>query len=215
MEQRKKGYRFSTGLIAGVSSVFIIAGGVAAWWGWTATRGEQAPPWVPEFLQPKSQDQQDPSQDQQDPVKKNPQQIQAKIYWLKVTDNRLDLAATSMAMEAQQPNVAVEKALKSLLEGNIQEPNYTSTIPEGTKLRSVTFQEDGIHIDLSQEFAFGGGSASMMGRVGQIVYTATSLDPEANVWLEVQGEPLEYLGGEGLYIPQPLTREKFKANYQL
>lgn len=206
MEQQKKGYQFSTGLIAGVSSVLIIAGGVAAWWAWTTIKGEQAPPWVPEFLQPNSQD----------PGKNNPKEIQAKIYWLKVTNNQLDLAATSMGIEgSQQPNVAVEKALERLLEGNVQKPDYTSTIPKGTKLRSVTFQQDGIHIDLSQEFVSGGGSTSMMGRVGQVVYTATSLDKEAKVWLEVQGQPLEYLGGEGLYIPQPLTREKFKANYQL
>jgi len=48
-----------------------------------------------------------------------------------------------------------------------------------------------------------------------VLYTATSLDPEAKVWLEVQGEPLEYLGGEGVYIPQPLTRNEFQANYEL
>lgn len=206
MQQQKKGYQFSTGLIAGVSSVLIIAGGFAAWWAWTIIKGEQAPPWVPEVLQ----------SDPQNPVKSNQNEIQAKVYWIKVTDNKLDLAATSMGIEqSQQPNVAVEKALGRLLEGKVNDNNYTSTIPEGTKLRSVTFQEDGIHIDLSQEFTFGGGSTSMMGRVGQIVYTATSLDPKAKVWLEVQGKPLEYLGGEGLYVPQPLTREKFKANYQL
>ena len=205
MQEQKKGYQFSTGLIAGVSTVVILAGGFAAWWAWTAIlKGEQTPPWVSEPAQPN-----DPK-----PPENPVDQVEAEVYWLKVTDNKIELAAKSMQVESAEKSVVVEKALKQLLSGT-QEGDYTTTIPEATQLRSVSFQADGIHIDLSEEFTFGGGSTSMMGRVGQILYTATSLDPEANVWLEVQGDPLEYLGGEGLYIPQPLTRNEFQANYQL
>jgi len=222
MQQQKKGYQFSKGLIAGVSSVVIITGGFATWWAWTAIKGEQAPPWVPEQLKSNQQqsDSQDSSKNQPNSSKNqsnssqtNSQQIQVKVYWL---NDKLELASTSIGIEqSQNRSVVVEKALKHLLEEGVTQGNYSSTIPEGTQLRSVTFQEDGIHIDLSQEFTLGGGSTSMMGRLGQVLYTATSLDPEAKVWLEIQGEPLEYLGGEGVYIPQPLTRKKFKANYQL
>ncbi len=204
MQEQKKGYQFSTGLIAGVSSVLIIAGGFAAWWAWTAIKGEQTPPWVSEPAEPSDPKPSDPPADK----------VEAEVYWLKVIDNKIELAAQPMVVEQAEKSVIVEKALTQLLSGTDQ-GDYTSSIPEATQLRSVSFQQDGIHIDLSEEFTFGGGSASMMGRVGQVLYTATSLDPEAKVWLEVQGEPLEYLGGEGLYIPQPLTRNEFQANYQL
>ncbi|MDR9403879.1 MAG: GerMN domain-containing protein [Halothece sp. Uz-M2-17] len=203
MQEQKKGYQFSTGLIAGVSSVLIIAGGFAAWWAWTAIKGEQTPPWV---SQPTAPEDSNPSE--------NPaEEIEAKVYWLKVTDNKIELAARPMVVEQAQNSVVVEKALTQLLSGT-EKGDYTSTIPEATQLRGLSFQNDGIHVDLSEEFTLGGGSTSMMGRVAQILYTATSLDPEAKVWLEVEGEPLEYLGGEGLYIPQPLTRDEFQANYQ-
>lgn len=205
MQEQKKGYQFSIGLIAGVSSVVIIASGLAAWWAWTAIRGEQTPSWIP-----------DPAQNKQEEPSPIPSPgIEAKVYWLRVEGNKIDLAPTSMVIEqGSDPSAVLEKALSELLTGT-QKSEYTSTIPQETQLRSVSLEQDGIHIDLSQEFTFGGGSTSMMGRVGQILYTATSLDPEAKVWLEVQGEPLEYLGGEGLHIPQPLTRKEWEANYQL
>lgn len=55
----------------------------------------------------------------------------------------------------------------------------------------------------------------MMGRVGQVVYTATSLNPNAKVYIEVNGKPLEVLGGEGVVFNQPLTRDSFKKDYPL
>jgi len=214
MQEQKKGYQFSTGLIAGVSSVLIIAGGFAAWWAWTALKGEDPPTWVPEALQSETNPT-DTKQEDPPPVTTEPEGIETQVYWLKVTDNNLELAATPMRVEkTEQPNLVIEKALTHLL-SQTPEGDYASTIPKDTQLRSVSFREDGIHIDLSEDFTFGGGSTSMIGRVGQILYTATSLNPEAEVWLEIQGQPIEYLGGEGLYIPQPLTREKFQANYQL
>lgn len=101
-------------------------------------------------------------------------------------------------------------ALTALLEG----PNpdevaigLSSTIPDETELIGVEVSEGVALVDLSGEFEFGGGSLSMMGRVAQVVYTATRFQNVNAVRFLLEGEPLDVLGGEGLIIEEPQTRE--------
>jgi spore germination protein GerM len=46
----------------------------------------------------------------------------------------------------------------------------------------------------------------MQARLWQIVYTATQLPEGTRVRLLLEGEEKEVLGGEGLYIGEPLPR---------
>ncbi|MGL6340142.1 MAG: GerMN domain-containing protein, partial [Waterburya sp.] len=117
----------------------------------------------------------------------------------------------------------LETALETLFASPPEGSNYTTAIPEGTKLLGLTVDKEGIHLNLSKEFVSGGGSASMSSRLAQVIYTATSThsgdQPNATdtqpVWLSVEGEPLTTLGQEGLIINQPMTRQDLKANFSL
>lgn len=141
----------------------------------------------------------------------------AAVYWL-ISDAEKIAFASPTVLKSTQADADPVDQLKQALERLLQGPanaDVFSTIPEGTTLNEVRIQPDGVHIDLSQEFTSGGGSASMQGRVGQVVYTATSLDPEEPIWLSIDGEPLTVLGGEGLEISQPMTRQKFQEEFSL
>jgi spore germination protein GerM len=93
------------------------------------------------------------------------------------------------------------------------ETELYSAIPESTKVLSSTSKNKEIRINLSQDFTKGGGSASMQGRIIQVLYTATTLEPDAKVYLSVEGKPLKYIGGEGLEVPQPMTRKDFALEF--
>lgn len=138
-----------------------------------------------------------------------------QVYWLNATGDKIELlpAPISIAKSAE-PKQILDAAFEQLLAGP-PDSQHSTTIPQGTKLLGLKVAADGVRINLSQEFINGGGSSSMSARLGQVLYTATSLDPTQKVWLDVEGKPLEVLGGEGLMLEQPLTREYFEQNFQL
>jgi spore germination protein GerM len=120
---------------------------------------------------------------------------------------------------AFQKSVKSERVMETALETLFSQPpedsSYTTAIPQGTKLLDVTTKKDGVHLNLSQEFVSGGGSASMTSRLAQVIYTATSAKDVDNVWISVEGQPLKNLGQEGLIISQPMTRDDFDDNFTL
>jgi spore germination protein GerM len=138
-----------------------------------------------------------------------------QLYWLKVVDNRIQLASRPTHTVAKSPELALKDAFEKLL----ARPNnldLTTTIPRQTRLLSLHTTEDGIYVNLSQEFSQGGGSSSMIYRVAQVLYTATSINPQAAVFLSISGQPLNQdypLGGEGLLLNYPLTREQFAQEF--
>jgi spore germination protein GerM len=137
-----------------------------------------------------------------------------RVYWLKDEGDRFSLTPAEIAAVQETREAQLTTLFEELLTA-APDAELSSTIPAGTELLSLEVQPDGVVINLSEDFQLGGGSASMMGRLGQVVYTATSLDPDAPVWLQIEGEPLELLGGEGLEISQPMTREIFIAEFDL
>ncbi len=114
------------------------------------------------------------------------------------------------------PETKVQSALSALLASTGKpEGKLTSTIPVGTKLLSAKVKSDGIHIDLSKEFIQASGSTSAIGRLGQVVYTATEQNPNAPVWISVEGKKLEVLGDVGVEIRQPITRQTYSQDFPI
>ncbi|MGL5795693.1 MAG: GerMN domain-containing protein, partial [Waterburya sp.] len=138
-----------------------------------------------------------------------------KLYWLKIVDNKIQLASRPTHTTAKSSEQALKDAFTQLL----ARPNnfdLVTTIPRQTRLLNLHTTEDGIYVNLSQEFTQGGGSSSMIYRVAQVLYTATSINPQAPVFISIAGQPLNQnypLGGEGLLLDYPLTRQQFAQEF--
>lgn len=213
------------GVVVAISAVVLAAGSATAWWTWTTTRAKAPTPAPTALTQDDPQvllspDSAVPSTVPQPTTNPSAQpspvaEQTVQVYWLKDVGDRLELSPTSVTLQAApQADTTLEAAFEQLLKGPA-EPSVASTIPSPTKLRSLEIRQDGIHVDLSKDFTMGGGSASMTGRLAQVIYTATTLDPSAKVWLSVEGKPLDVLGGEGLLVDQPMTRAIFMQNFSL
>jgi germination protein M len=105
-------------------------------------------------------------------------------------------------------------AMEGLLQGPTdaeQELGFSTTVPAGTELLGLSIVDEVATVDLTEDFATGGGSLSMTGRVAQVVYTLTQFPTVSGVLFEIEGEPVTSLGGEGVEIGKPQTRADWEA----
>jgi len=181
----------------GLIAAAVVSGfGVAAWLG-----GNSAPP----TGNPPS------NISSQPPTQSINVERQVTLYWIATKEKKF--VAVPRPISAPSSEVALKTALTTVIAQSVKQPNLYSAIPPQTKVLDFTVKDKDIRLNLSKEFASGGGSASMTGRVVQILYTATSLNPDANLFLSIEGKPLTYLGGEGVEISQPITRESFPLEF--
>jgi hypothetical protein len=123
------------------------------------------------------------------------EETEVRVYFSR--DEKVSTAGRAVA-SADVERAAVEMLLEGTdaFETDI---GMTSAIPEGTELLDVTVDDGHATVDLSSEFASGGGSLSMQLRVAQIVFTLTQFDAVESVTILLDGqEPTEGIGGEGV-----------------
>ncbi len=204
-QQESKESQFSVGLVAGTAVAVLLLGGMGSFWAWrTLTGGGGA-----------SVDDNPSPPVTEDEGRILAQASEVKIYGIVPTETGFDFVTKAIPVES---GTTERDALRAALTAVLSEPDtaeFVSTIPAGTKLLDVSVESDGnIRVNLSGEFNSGGGSASMMGRLGQVLYTATSLDPDAGVLFDLDGTPLMHLGGEGLVVSRPMTRADFESEFE-
>ena len=81
-----------------------------------------------------------------------------------------------------------------------------SEVPLGTELLDVDLADGLGTVDLSSDFESGGGSLSMTARVAQVVFTVTQFGNADQALFWMDGQPIEFLGGEGLVLDEPQAR---------
>ncbi len=143
-------------------------------------------------------------------------QEQVSVFWLQYSEDAVELTPVTITLDSPAPTEAdqLRAAIERLLQGPAN-ADVVSEIPSGTELKALRVASDGVHVDLSEPFTSGGGSASMQGRLAQVIYTASALNPDEPIWLSIDGEPLTVLGGEGLMIDQPTSRQQFQEDFSL
>lgn len=141
----------------------------------------------------------------------------AQSYWVETTGDGIVLIPKPIEVAGVlSKDRALKLAFDELL--NSSPEMGFSAIPEGTQLLALEVRPAGVYVNLSREFGYGGGSTSMIERVGQVIFTASSVDANDSVMLAVEGNLISRehpLGGEGLTLDQPVTRSQYIAQYPL
>jgi len=107
-----------------------------------------------------------------------------------------------------------DAAMGELLEGPTDFERETAkmatAIPEGTTLLGINMSNGTATVDLSKEFASGGGTTSMTLRLAQVVFTLTQFPSIENVQFMLDGEAVTVFGGEGILLEEPVGRDYFE-----
>jgi germination protein M len=104
-------------------------------------------------------------------------------------------------------------AMRELLKGPTpqeRELGFGTAIPAGTALNGVAIESGLATVDLSRQYASGGGSLSMFTRLAEVVFTLTQFPTVKGVNFELDGTPVTVFSSEGIGLDHPQTRKDYE-----
>lgn len=147
-------------------------------------------------------------------VTEKPQKIRnARIYFIRPTeDGRINLQPVVRAVNfAESP---MTDTLHTLIKGpNTEELDMglLNLIPENTRLLWATVDENGTAVlNFNEAFRFNPlGVEGYIAQLKQIVFSTTEFPTVRRVQILIEGERVDYLSPEGIFVKDPLARESF------
>jgi germination protein M len=111
----------------------------------------------------------------------------------------------------RKPGIGAE-TVRALLAGpssTMRAAGVGTVIPSATQLLGLDVSGGIATVDMSSEFASGGGSLSEQMRLAQLVYTLTQFPTVKGVRLKLDGQDTKVFSGEGIVLPDPMRRSSF------
>lgn len=139
-----------------------------------------------------------------EPVEK----VYVNIYFIGQNANKEEVyKAVNREYDKEVDGSKIKFAIQSLIAGpkqNEKAKGVYSEIPNGTRIISINENADKVIINLNSTFEQGGGTESIYKRLNQIIKTAKR-NTNKPVYLYINGNKAEVIGGEGIMITQPLN----------
>jgi hypothetical protein len=136
----------------------------------------------------------------------------ALLYFVRIDDDGI-IVRQEVTRQIPASDQPLTDALSALLGGPSEEElrrHLLSLVPQGTKLLSVQVRGSTAFLNFNEAFMYNHyGIEGYAGQLKQVVYTATAFSSVQDVQILIEGERHDYLGGEGVYIGKPLSRNSF------
>ncbi len=136
----------------------------------------------------------------------------ASLYFVRIDGDGV-IARQEVKRTIPATDSPLTDAITSLLKGPGEEElrkELITLIPQGTRLLSAQVRGTTAYLNFSEAFMYNSyGIEGYAGQLKQVVWTATSFPTVQDVQILVEGQRRDFLGGEGVYIGQPLSRNSF------
>lgn len=139
-----------------------------------------------------------------EPVEK----VYVNVFFIGQNENHEEVyRAVKRTYDEDVDGSKLKYAIDSLINGpnlNERKKGVYTEIPPATSIIYIKELPDKAIINLTSHFATGGGTDSLYKRLYQIIKTA-KLNSDVPVYLYIEGERADVIGGEGIMITQPLS----------
>ena len=140
------------------------------------------------------------------------EQTAARLFFVRVSDEG-KIGQKSILRNVPASSSPLTVAVNALLEGprpGELTNDMMSLIPERSKLLGARVESGIAFLDFNEEFRFNTlGIEGYQAQVEQLVYTVTEFPTVNKVQILIEGQRIDYLGGEGFWVGAPLGREDF------
>jgi spore germination protein GerM len=138
----------------------------------------------------------------------------AALYFIKVTDDgrTYPQRVVRPVYYASSPLTETVNALIKGPTGDELDGGLLNLIPERTELISAHVDDGVAYLNFNQAFRFNPlGAEGTVAQLLQIIYSSTEFSTVERVQFLVEGERVDYLGGDGIYVGEPLGRDAFSS----
>ncbi|MDC7225238.1 MAG: GerMN domain-containing protein [Spirochaetales bacterium] len=154
----------------------------------------------------------EPKETEPETVKPAQKVRRSRLYFIEIQDDG-NISLKDIIRPVYYVDSPLTETVNTLLEGlSGSELNMglISLIPEQTELLSISIKGGTAYLNFSDGFRFNAfGVEGYNAQLKQVVYTATEFSSVKNVQILIEGSLNEYMGPEGVYIGEPLSRADF------
>lgn len=174
---------------------------------------DTTPPELPsEEDAPEAEPENTPAAEEQSEPERVTRVRDSDLYFIRVTDDG-KIHPHRVERQISYTDSPMTRTIETLISGpSIEELNMglLNLIPKGTELLSARIQNGTAYLNFNEAFRFNPmGVEGFLAQLQQIVFSSTEFDTVERVQILIDGSQREYLGGEGVYIGEPLSRESF------
>ncbi|WP_304225633.1 GerMN domain-containing protein [Gracilinema caldarium] len=145
-------------------------------------------------------------------VPQQPQTVERSLYFMKLAEDG-SLVRTKVTRTIKVSESPLLDVIQNLLSGPTdleKKRGLISVIPPGSKILSATVKDGVAYLNFNDAFQFNSyGMEGYTAQLKQLVWTATEFSTVQAVQILIENKNSVYLGGEGVRIDKPLTRESF------
>jgi len=141
-----------------------------------------------------------------------PRRRTSRIYYIRVTEDGT-IYPHQVERMVSYVDSPMTQTLNALLKGPTTEElnlGLLNLIPENTQLISAAVKDGVAYLNFNESFRFNPmGVEGFVAQLQQIIYSTTEFPTVNRVQILIEGKRVDYLGGEGIYIGDPIGRNTF------